>query len=129
MFNSLNNQQDYELYAIGGVDESTSTNAEYAIEKYSSRTKEWTVLQLKNDDDFQTASTDLSAFIVNLQGHQSILLPDGSIYIIGGYSTNVGALNGFAKEAAAARPAYTNQMLRFDTGTNTISSSDLPSMN
>lgn len=74
---------DFELYAIGG-------NPNCFIEKYSSKHNRWS--------DLITQSP-----LSHLHGHQSILLPDGNIYILGGMINN---------------NEYLNQMAIFNTETN-----------
>jgi hypothetical protein len=85
---------DFELYAIGG-------NPNCLIEKYSSKHNLW--------QDIITQNSSPSS---SLQGHQSILLPDGNIYILGGTTSN--------------KNQVSNQLAIFNTETNQIEDANMP---
>ena len=86
VFKSLN-QTDYELFAIGGVDHQDLAGADViAIEKYSSKTQSWQIVDvgLESTNEGEYSQEWLLEYLGGLRGHQAALLPDGSIYIIGG---------------------------------------------
>ena len=64
------NLSEYTMYAIGGNQEKGNL-----IGVYSSSSNAW------RTHPYISGSSQIDG----IQGHQSILLPDGCIYIVGGY--------------------------------------------
>ena len=131
VFRSLN-QHEFELFAIGGVDEGLQAHAgsSLAIERYSSRTKSWELVNLKvspAQESNEHGRPCLVDYVRSLRGHQSVLLPDGSILIIGGKLP----ASFPTKDAQPTEDAlrYQSGVVRFDLQTSTLSSNELPPMN
>lgn len=130
VFRSLN-PQDFELFAIGGVDESlkASVRTAHAIEKYSSKTKSWEVIAFEDSNNVDESGVDhLIEYVSILRGHQTVLLPDGSIYIMGG-GVPIPTSDAKKQGAGTSLLSYQSIVLRFDYESGTLSASELPSMN
>jgi len=132
VFKSLN-QTDYELFAIGGVDHLDLAGADViAIEKYSSKTQSWQIVDvgLERINEGEYSQEWLLEYLGGLRGHQAALLPDGSIYIIGGcIQAPTSYDDGTQDGDHAPTLLYQSTVLKFDTESNKLSCDELPPMN